>query len=692
MAVLAVVAGAAPAAADLAGRLELDFIDERTGEPLPPSVTSVGGETRPLVAPSGRVRLTLMPVQVATGGRVFVYSDVPRALSNQDLRIEVFLRENGKWIARRSFVREAGKVGRVSLTLVVPDLEPGPIVAAMFAEPFRAYLDTRDVTAAVRVPGSARLRIGYSIDRMSWDGVAPVELSVYAQGLERGEPAGARVELFSRRVEPSKLAPQWFEEDISLSQLSGRDVQLVFLTRQTASKKAAPATVAWTRPRVVYDSASKRRPSVIVVSVDGLRAASMGCCGGTRETTPFIDGLFGEQGIVFDRALTQAATSTAAHMTLLTGLYPSVHGVLSERDGLARDADTMAEAFRSAGYATAGFTGGGDVAAEFGFADGFDVYYEDPDTHVGKPEGTVDSVVARATQWLEIHSGEPVFVFIHLNQVRYPYVPPPTYLDAFTDGRLDRESKLDEGALVRYEREIRYVNDQFDLLSGKLDKLSDPRSTVLVLTSGHGTEFLEHEGRGAGTHLYDETVRVPLMMRGSDLRPAVRYAEMIGLVDVMPTLLELTGVRIDADLQGQSVAGALRSGLPFQLPPRFSEAHASVRLLKDAVSTKWEPPAFAMHEGFRKLIMYTVGDKTLYEAYDLNADPDETNDLIKDGKGPKWATEMMKVLKNYPVACEQVARPVHRDPPINYEARVKIQRMVVGSKVKTREPQDKKKQ
>ena len=671
-------ASAASGAAEYQGRTELDFLQTDGRGTASPSATRVADETRSLAAATGRVRLALRPVQVATGGRVFISSQVPADLDAEDLRIDIFLREEGRWVPRRTFVRKAGKVGRVSLTLVVPDLEPGPVVAAVYAEPAATDLDARHLSAVLTIPKSARLRFAYTIDRIGWKGMVPVDVSVGLEVLEAGQAVGSRFRLLDKHIDPSKTEPQWFDEDLDLRRFAGRQVRFEFRVRQPADVRRLPVRVAWTKPAIVYPSRAKPKTSVVLISVDGLRARSMSCCGNTRATSPFVDQLFGRQGVIFDRAVAQAVTSTASHMSLMTSLYPSVHRVLNVRRGLAKNVRTLAQAFRRAGYATAAFTGGGTVPAEVGFARGFDVYYEDPERYLGNPHGITDATLRKSLDWLDKNRGAPVFLFIHLNQVRRPWVPPEGYLELFKDSRLEQDGKVDQGALVRYEREIRYVNDRLKDFVPKLDAKFDPRTTILVLTSPNGTEFGEHGAVGIGTHLYDESVRVPLMMRGANLRASLRYGETIGLIDVMPTLLDLVGLPVGSDGQGQSVAGSLRSGLPFEIPPRFTEAWGTARRRRDGQTKPWRPPAYAMDQDQHKLIMYARADPPVFEAYDLSADPRETTDLMKGGKGPDWAMRMKQVLTNYPLACKQVARSVRKAPEISYEARVKLQALGYG--------------
>jgi arylsulfatase A-like enzyme len=336
---------------------------------------------------------------------------------------------------------------------------------------------------------------------------------------------------------------------------------------------------------------------------------------------------------------------------------------------LSNKVATLPAIMRKAGYATAAFTGGGPLAAEFGFGYGFDAYYEDRSPNVGDPDGTASRPFDRAIEWFSRHADEPVFLFIHVDQVRSPYVPPTGYQDLFLDERLKRPSKIDEGALVRYDREIRFVNDVFEAFVSRLDKLSSPKRTLLVLTSGNGQEFLEHGARFSGTHLYEESIRVPLMMRGLDLRAGQRYSDPVGIIDVMPTLLELASVERPSDLQGVSFGRWLRSGLPVELPARFCEARGSSRVGKDGQERPWKGPAYAVIDGDHKVIVSKAAPQL--EAYDLTSDPAETTSLADSSGSPSWVARLTDVVRNYPTACRQVAKPV-ATPFLTPETRAKL--------------------
>lgn len=664
------------------GRTELYAISPIDGSALPSIPTRVGREVREALTSSGRELLALRPAQVAAGGRVFVYGAVPGDSGMQEFDTEALVWIEDSWKRRTIMPKSAGKLGYVSATVLVPDVEVETVPTAVFR---RAGVRMDPVTVwanTVEIPRRASLRFSFALDEWDLTDLSPVVVSVVAREMYQGVPAATAQELFSETLIPSAVAKSvmageaWIDKTVDLAGYAGATMQFEFRTSVRDAPGKLRPHVAWGPATVIGGTPDKKQPSIVVVSLDGVRARSLGCCGTTRPTSPFMDSLFGEQGVIFDYAVTQAVQSVPAHMTLMTGLYPSVHGVLSADRGLAEEVDTMASRLAAAGYATAAVSDGTQLAAEAGFGNGFQSYRElgDVDPWLIQPKTAVAATTA--LDWVAAHSGEPFFLFVHLTRALPPYVPPRDVIDLFRDARLDTPSDLDEGALVRYEREIRHLDDAMRDFVARLDKLSPPSDTLLIVTSGHGQEFLEHGAREAGTQLYDESIRVPLMMRGAGLRKGQRYGEVIGLIDIMPTLLEMTGAGAASGMQGKSIAKALRSGLPYSLPPRFVEAHGRKRFaLDDTETSTWTPPAYAVVDSSHKVIMQNVGGgETAVSAYDLLADRDETSDLLKvDMEPPAWIKELRADVENYPTACKRVARSVRKDPHVPVNTRLSLQ-------------------
>jgi|GEM_PF-2096631 len=618
---------------------------------------SAAGERRLAIAGSGRVLLSMAPVQVAAGGRVFVYGELPASLLGQKLEAEVLLYEEGAWKRRHVFSPGEGKLGRLSSTLVAPEREPGPVVAALYAQ-LATNGGVRTISSLpVSIPRSSQLRFGYSVDSEDWKGLAPVSITVRARMFEDGRPGLQAVKLFSATLDPGQLEPAWFDIDVDVSSIGGRQVSVEFESRSAGGGSKVVPAVVWSSPVVVARKSRDRRPSLVIVGIDSLRYTSMGCCGSRRDTTPFMDEWFGGNGAIFDNASTPSVTPQSAWMSLFTGLYPSVHGVLDNNEELSPQVDTLAALLSRGGYRTVAFTEGGAAGTSSPLVAGFDSFVADEGYDLADTEGRLAGTLEAAGNWINAHSDKPFFMFVHSYRLHAPHLPPQGYGSLFKDDKLFADSRVDEGALVRYERELRYVDDQLGVfVDSVVRKLGG--NVVVVVTSDHGQEFLEHGARGAGSHLYEESLKVPLMMSGPGIKKSTRYDASLSLVDLAPTLVELLGIDAPPGIQGVSLASSLGSGLPFSLSPRFSEARGRLRVDESGKGLRWKSPAYAVKQGRYKLIMQpTSGGGQELEAYDLAIDPAERNNLLAGGgQAPAWAATLTEALMGYPVACQQVAR------------------------------------
>ena len=317
------------------------------------------------------------------------------------------------------------------------------------------------------------------------------------------------------------------------------------------------------------------------------RADRLGVYGYPRPTSPWLD-QFAADAVVFERASSVSYHTAESHMSLFTSVFPSVHGVANASsdkvDVLPPAIGTLAEAFRDAGYRTAGFHGGGNVAAAFGFDRGFEDYQE---TH------TVD----RAREWIESAGRDaPWFLFFHTHQVHDPYIPEAETRHLFKTAaelpipdspeQLERLLAEEHGedatppfTAVRdafwrrvdpsRSEHVQRVSDLYDSKVRELDAMLESlvevalrtaRPTLVVITSDHGEEFQEH-GRFLHDALYEELLHVPLILRHPELSAAPRrVTDRVSLIDLAPTLLELVGAPPLVAAQGRSLAPFLSSG------------------------------------------------------------------------------------------------------------------------------------
>jgi choline-sulfatase len=346
-------------------------------------------------------------------------------------------------------------------------------------------------------------------------------------------------------------------------------------------------------------------PSVLLITVDTLRADRVGAYGDTLARTPSMDAL-ARAGVTFARAFTPAPLTLPAHATLMTGLLPPQHGVRGNGGfALGPDHATLAEALRARGVRTAAFVGGFPLERRFGLARGFDHYDDAFDRaegiHFDFAERRADRVVEAAQTWLAGQPG-PVFVWVHVFDPHAPYDPPPDF----------------RGAPDPYRGEIAFT----DLSLGRLLAAWDarPGPSFVALTADHGEAFGEHGEESHSLFVYDTTLRVPLVVRGPGLRAGRRVEAAVGLADLAATIV----ARVDG---GAHLRG---SPPPPRLPGRdLLEArdtpHSSKPLYAETLSPRLDfgwSDLRALRDGRYK---YVRAPRP--ELYDVEADPNETVDL-----------------------------------------------------------------
>jgi len=520
----------------------------------------IAGESRYVLAAHPRVVLrTRDDVSLPRADELRVPSELPPMLAGRDVRIDVSVLVRqlavaapaptiGELQAASMVTASApplvvhGSAGaRPEAVIPLPEALRGqPGLLTVVARPLPASPVERTETAEIDVPAGARLVFGYGVEDAGWAaGFPPVRFAL----------AAGDTTLFERRLDPAADARdrRWFDASLDLGSLAGHRTRFAFITQALPGADVERSFAVVSSPEIV-PPATPARPSLVLVSLDTLRAASVSAYGYRRPTTPTLDRLASQGGLV-RTAVAPVPFTPPSHMSMLTGLEPCAHGIKGVHEALAPERLTLAEALRAAGWETAAFTEDAYLVAASGFDRGFDTYVENRSEESASP-GFAAETFARARAWLAAHTGRPFFLFVHTYQVHEPYTPPPAYATLFTDGDQGDENQR---ALADYEREVRYTDD---LLADFLGAV-DPHA-VVVVTSDHGEGFGEHFWTGHGFDLHDEALLVPLVVRAPGLIPAGRVIEeQVGLVDLAPTLLELLGAPALPDVQGQSFAGLL---------------------------------------------------------------------------------------------------------------------------------------
>ena len=359
----------------------------------------------------------------------------------------------------------------------------------------------------------------------------------------------------------------------------------------------------WTRSRLP-------RLNLFLVTIDTLRADHVGVYGGRDVQTPTLDALAG-RGVRFEHAETPVPITGPSHASILTGLYPPVHGV---RDNIVFSLDgrhrTLATRLKAAGYRTAAFVGAYPVAAAFGFKQGFDSFSENfkesavPGAGAQRP---ANDVADDTLSWLARPGDGPFFVWMHLYDPHAPYDPPEPYRTTFA-GR-------------PYDGEIAFADAQLGRVLDWLRSAGHDEDTVVAVLSDHGESLGEH---GEVTHavlLYEATLRVPLLLAGPGVPRGQTVAARVVTVDLAPTLLRLLDLAPGPEMPGRDLRPALRGE---RLPPEPLYAES----LFGRLNCRWSSLRAWTSEDW-KLVQ---GSRT--ELFHLTEDPGETRNRAEE-EGPR---------------------------------------------------------
>jgi arylsulfatase A-like enzyme len=387
-------------------------------------------------------------------------------------------------------------------------------------------------------------------------------------------------------------------------------------------------------------AAPAARPDVILVSIDSLRFDHLGCYGYAKATSPTIDGL-ASGGVRCETAVSTTSWTLPAHAAMLSGLFDTSHGVVDNGLGLPEDVRTLAEVLSAAGYRTAGFFGGPYLDPAYGFAKGFDHYEScmSPEVADSHRDVTGPRTVAAVKAWLDgagaPGDARPLFLFVHLWDVHYDYMPPKEYVERFDPGykgRFDGSDFLRNPAvephmaprdfdhlLALYDGEIRFTDENLGRILADFDRRGRPAKPLVVVTADHGEEFFEHGGKGHQHSLFEEVVRVPCIVSWPGHLAAGRVVkDQVRLVDLMPTVLSLVGIPSGPPMDGRDVAPLLRGET---LEPR----PALLDLLVDGNEV------LGVRTDRSKALLWPKANATLLR-YDLRTDPREELPAVDPAK------------------------------------------------------------
>ncbi len=426
-----------------------------------------------------------------------------------------------------------------------------------------------------------------------------------------------------------------------------------------ATRTAAPKTA---RPPVQRAAS----PDIFLITIDTLRPDHVGCYGYKQVETPALDALAAD-GVRFTQAFTHSPITNTSHITILTGLLPSVHGVTDFGVPLSPQHRTAAEFLKERGYHTAAFIGAVILDSNSlapGLDRGFDFYDNFPKEDNKQPDGKTRprwgrverrgmDVVAHAEAWYEKHRGGPHFVWLHLYDPHDPYEPPPPFAEKYKDHLYDGEIAYADSALAHW---IAF-----------LKKSGAYQNALIIVTGDHGEGLGEHGEDTHGLFLYDSTLHIPLIIKtpkAAPGKPGAIVDSAVRTTDILPTILSIAGVAVPAELNGEPL-NPLMMGMGAPSSSGSSPSSSPSSLNRELFGETDYPlrwgwaPLRALRTANSKLI-----DAPRPELYDLQSDPKEgKNVYAADASRLKSMQTQMAVWKaRSPEATKAAKRENLPDP------------------------------
>ncbi|MDP8248886.1 MAG: sulfatase-like hydrolase/transferase [Candidatus Tritonobacter lacicola] len=336
-------------------------------------------------------------------------------------------------------------------------------------------------------------------------------------------------------------------------------------------------------------------PNIILVTIDTIRSDRLHCYGNDRVRTPVLDRLASE-GVLFENAVSQIPITNPSHLSILSSTYPHQHGVVENWHRHSDDIPKIVHELGRLGYRTAAFVSSFTLDSRFGFSDGFEIYDDDfsrlkgyqsltlvrvIDSILGITGGRLERIAGRtnddAVSWLRRIARQPYFLWVHYYDPHGPYAPPPPYSGMYYEGRKDDPANRSmDGVemplywpptirdftdiaypIAQYDAEVTYTDAQIGRLLEEIDSRSG--DTILVVVGDHG-ESLDERGYyfRHGDYLYDDQVKVPMIIRHGKSGEPVRVGAVVQTIDIVPTLLDLAGLEAPGWCSGRSLVPLMK--------------------------------------------------------------------------------------------------------------------------------------
>jgi arylsulfatase A-like enzyme/predicted Zn-dependent protease len=379
--------------------------------------------------------------------------------------------------------------------------------------------------------------------------------------------------------------------------------------------------------KISFSRLKKNREfNYVLITVDTLRADRVHCYGFPYVDTPTID-LFASKGVLFEHCVAQTPLTLPSHTSLMTGTYPLFHGVRDNGGYLVpQELLTLAEILKGKNYQTAAFVASYVLDSKWGLDQGFDYYFDQFDLSkyksisLGNVQRRGDEVIDEALKWLDLNKQEKFFTWVHLYDPHTPYEPPSPFKEKYPNRP--------------YLGEIAYTDSLLGQLWGFLEQNDLTENTILIFASDHGESLGEHQESTHGFFIYQAGIHVPLIIvTPFKALHGIRRSDVVSLVDIMPTILEMDDETIPAQIQGQSLLPLFLNGVENE--KRFAYAETYYPRLHYGWSD-----LKSIQEGRYKLIIAPD-----LELYDLIDDPKEQANLVS--AFPEETRRLMRTAEEF---------------------------------------------
>jgi len=360
---------------------------------------------------------------------------------------------------------------------------------------------------------------------------------------------------------------------------------------------------------------------IILICIDTLRADRVGCYGYPHKTSPNLDA-FADESVLFETVVVPFPLTLPSHSSMFTGTIPPYHGVRDNYDyQLDKSNLTIAEILKGNGFTTGGIISSDAMLSVTGINQGFETYVEDYEDIKKDGRGIgrrAHQTTKLASDWLEKHcKDDKFFLFLHYFDPHAPYSPPEPFASTFADNL--------------YDGEIAYTDESIDRLIKILKQLELYDSTMIIVTSDHGEMLGEHGESEHGFFIYESAIKVPLIIKMPSKTKPRRISEIVGLVDIVPTICSAAKIPVPDHVQGMDLSVYFK---------RKAKTEKDRYMYSEVIFPK-KHQANALLGVITKRWKYIQTNRP--ELYDISNDPAEQNNLFTSQ--PKRAHLLRENLK-----------------------------------------------